>query len=89
MISKEELNLGVVIESKEEEIDTYYKMLKPKGWMDFVDDFVIPEWKIEGIRLDTELNYPMTIKAESISCENALSLTGQIKSLSKVSKEYL
>ena len=88
MISKEELELDVVIESEEEDIDTYFKMLKPKGWMDFVDDFVKPEWKIEGIRLDTKLNYPMTIRTDSISCENALSLTGQIKSLSKMNEGY-
>ena len=84
MISKEELELDVLVEAKQEEIDAYYKTLRSKGWMDFVDDFVEPEWKIEGIRLDTELNYPMTIKTSSISCENALNLTGQIKSLSKV-----
>lgn len=84
MISKEEIGLDVLVEARRKEVDAYYKTLKSKGWIDFVDDFVYPEWKIEGIRLDTELNYPMTIRTSSISCENALNLTGQIKSLSKV-----
>lgn len=84
MVSKQDLDLTVVVESKKEDIDHYFNTLKEHGWLDFVDDFVVPEWKIEGIRIDTELNYPMTIKTRSISCENVLNLTGQIKSLSKL-----
>ena len=37
-----------------------YKWLKPKGGMDFVDDFVPPGLE-EGIRLDTELNFDPSI----------------------------
>ena len=32
-------------------------------------------------RIDTELNYPMTIKVSQIRCENTLNVLGQLKSL--------
>ena len=53
-------------EAEKEAEDYYYNFLKEKGWFDFVEDFVQPEWKVEGVRIDTELNYPMTIQAPYI-----------------------
>ena len=58
-------------------------LLRKKGWFDFVDDFVQPEWAIEGVRLDKELNYPKTIQVKSIRCENTLNILGQLKGFSK------
>ena len=81
MIAKTELNYDILIEAEKTEIDHYYKKLKQHGWYDFVDDFVVPEWRIEGVRIDTELNYPKTIQAKSIRCENIPNLLGQIKTL--------
>jgi hypothetical protein len=81
MVAKKELFYDVVIESEKENIDIYYNFLKRKGWFDFVDDFVLPEWRIDGVRLDTELSYPMTVRTKCIRCENTPSLLGQIKSL--------
>ena len=52
--------------------------------MDYVSEIVIPEYRIEGVRIDTELNYPKTILVKSISCENVLSLLGQVKFLKKI-----
>ena len=69
------------IEAEKEAEDYYYNFLKEKGWFDFVEDFVQPQWRVEGVRIDTELNYPMTIQAPYIRCENTPSLLGQIKSI--------
>jgi len=84
MIAKQELNYDILIEAQKKDVDHYYALLKSKGWYDFVDDFITPEHKEEGLRLDTELNYPMTIKTPVISCENTFNLLGQIKSLRNI-----
>ena len=81
MMAKEELSYDILLEAQKEDVDYYFKLLKRKGWFDFVDDFVEPEWRLEGVRIDTELNYPMTIRTDKIGCENALNLLGQMKSL--------
>ncbi len=83
MVAKEDLKFCVVVESEKESIDRHYKFLKEKGWYDYVEDFVVPEWRIEGVRIDPELNYPLTIRAPYIKYENTLSLLGQIKSMRK------
>tara|TARA_Y100000593_G_scaffold83084_1_gene156423 strand:+ start:145 stop:402 length:258 start_codon:yes stop_codon:yes gene_type:complete len=84
MIAKTELNYDILIEAEHNKIDYYYALLRKKGWFDFTDDFITPEQKEEGVRIDTELNYPMTIQASQIRCENTLSLLGQIKSMRKL-----
>ena len=81
MIAKKTLNYDVVLEAEKDAVDFYYKFLKERGWFDFVDDFVSPEWNTEGVRIDTELNYPKTIQTKYIKCENTPNLLGQIKSL--------
>jgi len=81
MMSKTELGYDVLIESEKGDIDYYYKLLKARGWFDFVDDFIEPRHRLEGVRIDTELNYPMTIKTNGIVCENTLNILGQLKSM--------
>ena len=83
MMAQKELGYDVVLESEREMIDTYYHFLKRKGWFDFVNDIVVPEWRIEGVRIDTENNYPLTIQVPYIRCENTPNLLGQIKSIKK------
>ena len=53
--AKIDLEYDVLIESEKDKIDHYYKILKEKGWFDFVDDFVTPEDKEDGVRIDTKL----------------------------------
>ena len=84
MVAKKDLGYDVVLETEKDSIDFYYRFLKERGWFDFVDDFVLPEWDIEGVRIDTELNYPRTIRTKYIRCENTPSLLGQIKSLRNI-----
>ena len=81
MMAKKDLNYDVVLESEPDMVDINWKFLKRKGWFDFVDDIVVPEWRIEGVRIDMENNYPMTIQVPYIRCENTPSLLGQIKSI--------
>jgi len=81
MVAKTELDYDILIESEGDDIDYYFHLLKGNGWFDFVDDFVEPRHRLEGIRIDTELNYPMTIRTPHIRCENTPNLLGQIKSM--------
>jgi hypothetical protein len=84
MIAKQDLNYSVLIESRKEKIDYYFKELKAHGWFDFVDDFITPKDNEDGVRIDNELNYPRTIRVDKITCENTLGLLGQIKFLRDV-----
>ena len=84
MIAKTDLDYTVVIESKKEEVDGYYKLLKEKGWFDFVDDIVLPEWRVDGIRIDIKMNYPRTIYTPHIRCENVPKLLGELKFMRKL-----
>lgn len=84
LAAKSNLECDVLIESKRDMVDFYFNYFKKKGLMDYVSEIVIPEYRIEGVRIDTELNYPKTILVKSISCENVLSLLGQVKFLKKI-----
>jgi len=81
MMAKKDLDYDVVLESEPDMVDTNWRFLKRKGWFDFVDDIVVPEWRIEGVRIDTQNNYPLTIQVPYIRCENTPNLLGQIKSI--------
>jgi len=84
MVAREDLKYDVLIETRKENIDYYFALLREKGWFDFVDDFVEPEWLIGGVRIDTELNSPRTIMVPRIEYDNTLNILGQIKSLRDV-----
>ena len=81
MIAKMDLNYDILIEAEREDIDYYFKLLKSRGWFDFVDDFIEPRHRLEGVRINIDYNYPLTIKTPQIRCENVLSILGQLKSL--------
>tara|TARA_B100000029_G_scaffold417697_1_gene422455 strand:+ start:292 stop:549 length:258 start_codon:yes stop_codon:yes gene_type:complete len=83
MVAKQELDYDILLEAQKEDVDYYFKLLKRKGWFDFVDDFVLPEWREEGVRIDRELNYPKTIQVDNIRCENTLNILGQLKGFEK------
>ena len=86
MMAREELDYDVVIESEKEMVDLNWHFLKKRGWFDFVDDIVLPRWRVEGVRIDMENNYPMTIRAPHIRCENTPNLLGQIKSMRNINE---
>jgi len=71
------LRLDVVVES--DEIDTYYRWIKPRGGMDFVKDFVRPGTE-DGLHLDVQAQYPRSVVTDRIAPENVDRLIQQIRS---------
>ena len=69
---------NVVIES--ENPDPYYRWMRGRGGMDFVDDFVRPGSE-DGVHVDLDLNYPRTVLTDRISPENMHWLIARIRSL--------
>ena len=70
------LHDDVVIES--DDIDTYYRWIKPRGGMDFVEDFVRPGAE-EGVHLDLDHIYPRTVVTDRIAPENLSRLISRIR----------
>ncbi|MGH7996857.1 MAG: hypothetical protein ACREFX_10940 [Opitutaceae bacterium] len=66
----------VVIES--DDVDTYYRWIKPRGGMDFVEDFVRPGAEA-GLHLDLNHNYPRTVVTDRIAPENLNHLIRSIR----------
>lgn len=72
------LRLDVVIES--DEPDIYYRWIKPRGGMDFIEDFVRPGTE-DGARLDLGHNAPRTIVTDRIAPENVHRLVAAIRAM--------
>lgn len=72
------LKMDIVIES--ESADVYYRWIKPRGGMDFIEDFVRPGSE-EGPRLDLTRATASTIVTDRIAPENVHRLIACIRSL--------
>jgi len=72
------LKQDIVIES--EIADIYYRWIKPRGGMDFIEDFVRPGSE-EGTRLDLARTTPRTIVTDRIAPENVHRLIAGIRAL--------
>jgi len=72
------LKMDIVIES--ESADVYYRWIKPRGGMDFIEDFVRPGSE-EGPRLDLTRATASTIVTDRIAPENVHRLIASIRSL--------
>lgn len=70
------LHDDIVIES--EDPDPYYHWIKPRGGMDFVEDFVRPGSE-DGVHLDLEYNYPRSVITDRIAPENVHRLIAMIR----------
>lgn len=79
--ARDSLRLSVLFESKKEKRDLYFNILKDKGLMDFAEDLIFEEDKEEGIRIDTEHNYPLTVRTNEINFQNIQNILGQISFL--------
>ena len=86
MTVKSYLGMDVLVEAQKEQIDYYYKLLKRKGLYDYVSEILPQDTKEEGVRLDTELNYPLTVKTKNICVTNVNTLIMQIKSLGYIKR---
>ena len=84
MMAKTNLEMDVLVETPKCKIDYYYKLLKRRGLYDYVSEILPPEMREEGVRLDVELNYPLTVVTPSITCVNVSHLLRQIKSLNRI-----
>ena len=85
--AKSYLEMNIVVEAERDQIDHYYKILKEEGLYDCVSEMVPPEYKVEGIRLDTDLNYPLTVRTNKICVTNVMHLIAQIKTLGYIKKD--
>ena len=72
------LHLDIVIESADP--DTYYRWIKPRGGMDFIEDIIRPGSE-NGLHLDLRREYPRTIITDRIAPENVHRLIASIRSL--------
>jgi hypothetical protein len=75
------LHDDIVIES--EDPDPYYRWMRARGGMDFVEDFVRPGAE-DGLRIDVEPNYPRSIITDRIAPENVHHLITRIRGLRQV-----
>jgi hypothetical protein len=60
--------------------DPYYRWIKPRGGMDFIEDIVRPGSE-RGVHLDITRNFPATIITDRIAPENVHRLIASIRSL--------
>ena len=81
MLTSTNLGLDILVESQQQQRDYYFNLLRKKGLYDYVMEIVTPEEREEGIRLDTEMNFPLSVTTETISVTNVMSLIVQIQSL--------
>ena len=72
------LKLDIVLES--ENPDPYYRWIKPRGGMDFIEDIVRPGSE-RGVHLDITHNFPATIITDRIAPENVHRLIAGIRAL--------
>ncbi len=70
------LHAEIVIES--ENPDPYWRWMRKRGGMDFVEDFVRPGAE-DGVRLDVEPNFPRSVITDRIAPENVHRLIAQLK----------
>ena len=70
-----------VIESQDP--DPYFRWMRPRGGMDFVQDFVRPGSE-DGVRLDVEHNFPRSVITDRIAPENVHRLIAQINGCRRV-----
>jgi len=66
----------VVIES--DDPDPYYRWMRPRGGMDFIEDFVRPGSE-DGVHLDVEPHFPRTVITDRIAPENVHRIIAQIR----------
>jgi hypothetical protein len=72
------LKLDIVIES--ENPDPYYRWIKPRGGMDFIEDIIRPGSE-SGLHLDLRREFPRTIITDRIAPENVHRLIASIRAL--------
>ncbi len=73
------LQQDIVVET--DDPDIYWHWMRPRGGMDFVEDFVRPESE-NGVRIDTDPGRSRSIVVDRIAPENVFRLIDQIRAVS-------
>jgi hypothetical protein len=73
--AKHKLYMDVLIETHN--VDLYYKWLKPRGAMDYIDD-ILPVGIENGLRLEPKPEYAPSIIVDRITPENQKQLSSRI-----------
>lgn len=83
MLSHDELGMTVLLHTTQEMKDLFYKWMKPRGLMDYVDDILNENERETGVRMDTHVivGYTYCILTKALRFENQLQLLGQLKSI--------
>lgn len=74
-----------LIECSQDEKDKTYKYLKSKGCFDYIEDIILFNQE-NGVRIDKNNDFPMTICVKNITFENQIQILGQIKNFSNFFK---
>lgn len=72
-----------LVETQKEFLDIYYRFLKHTGLFDFVDDLIVEEDNVQGLRLARCHRFPMTIIVDRIDAKNDVQIIGQLAFLRK------
>jgi hypothetical protein len=83
LFSSAEFHLTNLIEVEKDFVDVYYHYMRKTGAFDFIKEIITPIDREEGIRIDTECIYPLTIVTDRIVFGNTYSILGQLKTLTK------
>lgn len=83
-VAKIDFKLDILIEAEQEQKDLYFKYMGRLGLLDYIEQLITPMEREEGVRLDTELNYPYTIPVKAITFENFINIINQIKFTSRL-----
>lgn len=70
----------ILVEIEREFTDTYWSWMKPRGLLDFVDQFVVPGEEF-GVFVDIKKRRPMTVYAPKIVPENLEELLLKLRGL--------
>jgi len=84
MTTKSQLEMSNILEVEDEYKDLYYHYIRNKGLHDYVEQLITPKENEMGIRLDTDYNFPLTVKTDRISFQNVKNILGQIAYLHKL-----
>lgn len=81
LVAKIDLSLDVILEVDPHLKDLYWSFGRPRGLFDAISQFVTPQEREEGIRIDLKPNYPLSIITDRITHVNYHNLMRQLRFL--------
>lgn len=74
-----QLSMDCLIEVEQEMKDAYYRYLLARGLLDWVEQIVTPPENENGLRLDLEVKKPATIRVNSITFDNYVTILDKVR----------